>query len=112
MSLSVIIGGSPEGSRGNGSGGTRTTEDSTSGLRFPACGRLEDGDSWLWPAVDPGEIAPVDHHSVRYDLNGEDAFAGVELRVPVGRHVVVEVDGGGVLALVGAAIEEVVVSTP
>src|SRR5439155_20179468 len=33
-------------------------------------------------------------------------------RVPVGGEVVVEVDGGGVLALVGTAVEEVVVAAP
>src|SRR5438270_13457001 len=80
--------------------------------RLPAGGGLEDGDAGLRAAVDAGEVAAVDHHPVGHDLDREHALAGVELRVPVLGDVVVEVEGGAVLALVGPAVDEVVVATP
>src|SRR5687767_353751 len=72
----------------------------------------EDGDTGLGPAVDAGEVPGHDHHPVRDDLDGEYTLAGVELRIPVLGDLAVEVEGGGVLAAVLPAVDEVEVPAP
>src|SRR5262245_25500379 len=103
MSLSVIIGWVS-----GGSGGGQGVPESGLSTGFGQ----EHTDSRLGPAVDPGEVSSIDHHPLRYDLDGENSFRSVEFGVPVLSNVPVEVECGTVLALVGAAVDEVVVAAP
>src|SRR5262245_28759968 len=110
MSLSVIIRADLRGGGGVVRGGGVGDEPVRSGVSARI--GQEDADSGLGAAVDPGEVSSIDHHPLRYDLDRENSFTGVEFGVPVLSNVPVEVECGTVLAAIGATVDEVEMSAP